>query len=104
MFGDLTSGNAFYSEPEPNAIGPQPVKETGDLDRARELPLHASPPPYARYQDAGADSFAPSGTPIEKSFRPEIPNDPAVVGPPMLSLPLIAAGIFTLWLIFKESK
>ena len=98
---DLTS-SAFYSAPKPEALSSPRLEEKGEIDRANVLPQHAVAPPFARYSDSGVDSFAPSPTPMNPGFQPEIPQP--VAESPMLTLPVIAAGAFVLWLIFKGDK
>jgi len=87
-------GSSFYSEPHPENIG-SPVVDTN----TKEEPASTTPPPYTHYSASG-DEFAPS-----PMIDPEVQEaaEPSAA-PPMISLPLIAAGLFALWLIFKGDR
>lgn len=104
---------AFYSMPHPENIGspgpeeqqqpeyqnPNPAQQPG-----AEAPKQARPivPPYIRNWENSAASFAPDAPTQDPSMQPDL--QPANVGPSMGSLPLIAAGIFLLWVFTKGDQ
>jgi hypothetical protein len=105
----------FYSAPHPENIGspgpeeqqqfqydqtnPNPPQEqSGEPRKPRPII-----PPYVRNWENSAASFAPDAGVTDPNMQPEI-QQPANVGPSMGSLPLIAAGVFVLWLVFKGDQ
>ena len=84
----FNSGNSFYSgTPDGEPIEPEV-----------QQPEAASAPQYARQAEPG--EFAPIGQQQQEATMPG-PEVAATVGPPSVSLPLIAVGLFALWMIFK---
>ncbi len=79
------SGSTFYSQTNPENV---------------EQVAPSQEPEKPKYAAQDADSFAPS------SGEDPIENPQPVPGaqPSMLSLPLIAAGLFALWLMFKGDE
>lgn len=97
--GNSFGGGSFYSEPHPENVGNKVERE----DFANVHEAHsATPPPYTDYAPQDDGSFAPAAM-VNQDVREEM-EPGAVIGPPMPTLPLIAAGLFTLWLIFREGK
>jgi hypothetical protein len=79
---DFTSGSAFYSEPNPANIG-SPVpdnqqfqQDSQTFDQQTQIPQSAATPVYTRYNDAGEDTFAPSQTPMDPTFQPDVQPAP----------------------------
>lgn len=87
--------STFYSDTHPENVG-SPANPPPQAKAADAFPDN---PPYARYADA--ESFAPSSTPAGGSFQPELQT---VQEASQISLPLIAAGLFALWIIFKGER
>ena len=88
----FNSGNSFYS----GSSDGEPIEPTVMEEPEPERPAN---PPYAR--QAMDDSFDPLPQTGDPSFQPGPVEAAAVVGPPSISLPLIAVGLFALWMIFK---
>ncbi len=100
-YGPFGGSSSFYSEPHPENVGNQPQAEAprDEFANVNESPKKATPPPYTHYAPAAGD-FAPSPM-IDMEVQDAAIEEAA---PPMVSFPLIAAGIFALWLIFKGDR
>ncbi len=93
--GAFRGPDSLYSMP------PDPDPSTQSEETRRPAPKEANPP-YARYSDTGIDSFAP--LPVnDPAFQSSTQLPPAVVGPPTVSIPLIALGLgFLFWVMTRN--
>ncbi len=88
-----SSGSTFYDKTGESA------RENAAIDSSNQAPHSATPPPYSA-DEGRNETFEPISRVADPSFQPEH-VEPV---PPTLSLPLIAAGLFVLWIIFRGDK
>ncbi len=89
------SAESFYSG---STSGP-----TSDQMPEVQQTASTEPPPYDRRVEQGMETFQPLPQTSDPNFQPEV----APVGPEQglsISLPLIAAVAFGLWLLFKGDE
>jgi len=94
-----SSGSSFYTQTHPENVSGEAARDNAAIDSSNQSPRSATPPPYTA-NEGRDDTFDPSPGVADPTFQPEF----AQPVPPTLSLPLIAAGLFALWLIFKGDK